>query len=88
MSLTIPVGLVQRVADALQTRPAPNVPIANALPVHDILLLARLLHIGPIHKLLHYQMDAPLPTNDEPLGRSVRDQIYGVDRGDGHQSDV
>lgn len=60
--LTIPVGQVQAVADALQARPTPKVPVAHALPVNDILAPALALHIGPIDKLVIHQVVAPLST--------------------------
>lgn len=62
------------VADALEPRPALNVPIAHALPVNDILAPALPLQIGPIDIVVVYEVDAPLPTNDELL-RLRPDQI-------------
>lgn len=72
--LTIPVGQVQRVADALQSRLAPDIPITDALPVNDILVASLSPQVGPIKELVIYEVQATLSTFDEWL-RLRPDQI-------------
>lgn len=64
-ALTVPIGQVQPVANALESRPAPNLSITHALPVNDILVLALPLHVGPKDKVVVHEVGAPLPTDDE-----------------------